>query len=483
MLARKVIITTDREAEAKALQGVYANHSHYTRDFEDDVEAVTPEGRLIGRLFPGELADEVLTPAYDLIKTIKTPITRRGSVVGKNSLMPRINSDGSVSEINEVPKTVRDLCGYSDTIGHLGPSGLFPNGRLTSYTRSHKKARPALTPVLREIDKIFYEEYPAAHAWQAEGFPGNDVYNWYDQMGDQTAFSSAYGNNMVRSGYHQDAANLGGSLSALFTVGDYEGGGLVIPRFGVCFNLQPGDLLLFHGDDIHGVLPFKGERHSGVFFSAAAWGDFWEEVQLPKPDSDDEADEEFNPTHAEIMTAWRRWTDELDFDPKPLTHNELAAICAGFGWGILFIHDKHRKAIDDERLLRVRRIEEGESSAPQRHDQMPKEAEMPPSLEDLVKLYTEVIPVREHDRVIFCFIKGDAREWVRIDERDPDVMRAKFAPFYGRGYVPFAGWHWWGEVDGNSECESNFFPPFDNDESIDRAYSWPDDEINALVNL
>jgi hypothetical protein len=357
-MAPKVIITTDREAEAKALQGMYANHSHYTRAFEDDVEVVTPEGRLIGRLFPGELSDKALELAYDHIKTIKTPITMRGSVVGKNSLMPRINKDGSVSEINEVPKSVRDLCGYSDTVGYLGPSALFPKGRLTGYTKSHKKARPALTPALREIDKIFFEEYAAAHSWQAEGFPESGVFNWYDQAGDQTAFSSCYGNNMVRSAYHPDASNLGGSLSALFTMGDYEGGGLVIPRYGVCFNLQPGDLLLFHGDDIHGVLPFKRERHSGVFFSAARWTDFWEEVALPKPDPQDDADEEFNPTHAEILIAWQRWTEELNFDPKPLAHNELSAICIGSWQRILFVHEKHRKALDDERLLRVRLIKE-----------------------------------------------------------------------------------------------------------------------------
>jgi hypothetical protein len=280
MSARKVVIVTDREMEAKMLEHTYANHSHYTHAFEDDVEVVTPEGRLIGRLFPGVLSDKALGYAYAHINTIKTRITSRGSVVGKNSMMPRINPNGSLSEVNEVPRVVSNLCGYSDTIGYLGPSRLFPMGRLSSYTKAHQKARPELTPVLRQIDDIVFHEYPAAHAWQAEGFPGNDVYNWYDQVGDQTGFSSCYGNVNVRSAYHRDAHNLGGSLSALFTMGNYEGGGLVIPRFGVCFELQPADLLLFHGDDIHGVLPFKGNRCSGVFFSAAKYDDLWQEVEL-----------------------------------------------------------------------------------------------------------------------------------------------------------------------------------------------------------
>jgi len=289
-MPRKVTVATNREAEAKALQGTYANHSHYTRDFEDDVEVVTPEGRLIGRLFPGELSDRPLVAAHNLIKTITTPITQRGRVVGKGALMPRINKDGSVSEINEVPPSVRKLVGYSDTIGYLGPSPRFPRGRLTSYTKAHKKAMPALTPVLREVDKLYFEEYRGAHQYQAEGWLGNGVYNWYGRLDDETAFSSCYANVDVRSGYHIDGNNLGGSMSALFTMGDYEGGGLVLPQFGVCFNLQPGDLLLFYGDDIHGVLPFKGHRCSGVFFSAAQYEDFWEGVNLPTPDPNDKSD-------------------------------------------------------------------------------------------------------------------------------------------------------------------------------------------------
>jgi hypothetical protein len=76
------------------------------------VEIVTPEGRLIGRLFPGVLSDEAVEYAYAQIRTIKTRITSRGSVVGKNSMMPRLNSDGSLSEVDEVPRAVSALCGF-----------------------------------------------------------------------------------------------------------------------------------------------------------------------------------------------------------------------------------------------------------------------------------------------------------------------------------------------------------------------------------
>jgi len=93
----------------------------------------------------------------------------------------------------------------------------------------------------------------------------NDIYNFYGSGGDTTAFTACYLNNEVRSAYHTDGRNA--EFSALFPMGKYEGGGLVLPQFGVCFNIQPGGLLLFNGSDVHGVLPYTGTRCSGVFFA------------------------------------------------------------------------------------------------------------------------------------------------------------------------------------------------------------------------
>jgi hypothetical protein len=288
MKPRRIVVTADRRDYAKSLLGDYANHTHYGRAYEDDVELVTPDGSLIGRLFSGALDDDVLAPAHKLIRSIKTPITRRGNVVAPDSMLPRIDADGTVSKFREVPPAARKLVGFSDTIGYLGPSALFPHGRLTRYTKGHPQARQSLIPVLWAIDALFRDAYPGEYAWQTEAYPTDDVYNWYGRVGDESAFSSCYGNNMVRSAYHRDPNNLSGGLSALFTTGDYTGGGLVLPQYGVCINLQPGDLLLFHPEVIHGVLPFTGERNSGVFFSASRWPTFAEQVGLDEPATEDE---------------------------------------------------------------------------------------------------------------------------------------------------------------------------------------------------
>ncbi len=300
MPPRKVNILYDSEKKAKELVGSFANHSHYTRPFEDDVEVMLAEQsplysepkevRLIGRLMPGALSPKAIESAHKHIKTITTPVSNRFNVAGSGSALPRICKDGSVSDTTEVPKSVQAITGYSDVIGYLAPNPRCRRGRLSGWTRKHRNARPALEPILREIDDLFAQEYLDLQRYQAEGWVGNGVYNFYGGMDNETAFSSCYGNSGVRSAYHRDGHNLNESLSAVFTMGEYEGGGLVLPQYGVCFNLQPGDLLLFYGDDVHGVTPFTGHRCSGVFFSAAQYQDFWQEVDLPTPDPSDPPD-------------------------------------------------------------------------------------------------------------------------------------------------------------------------------------------------
>jgi len=301
MAGRKVTIMSNYVEKAKELIGSFANHSHYTRTFEDDVEVVLTEThpnsgsdlwevRLIGRLIPGALSTEAVQSAHAHIRTITTPVTNRFAVAGKGSAVPRICKDGTVSATTEVPKSVQAITGYSDVIGYLAPTPRCRRGRLSGWTRTHRKARAALEPILREIDDVFAREYRNEHDYQATGWTGNGVYNFYGGMDDETAFSSCYGNANVRSAYHRDGHNLNGSLSAVFTMGEYEGGGLVLPQYGVSFNLQPCDLLLFYGDDVHGVTPFTGQRYSGVFFSAAQYQDFWQEVGLPTPDPNDPVD-------------------------------------------------------------------------------------------------------------------------------------------------------------------------------------------------
>jgi hypothetical protein len=64
----------------------------------------------------------------------------------------------------------------------------------------------------------------------------------------ETAFSSSYLSKRFQTGYHRDG-NLKGAMTALMAAGDFKGGHLVIPRWGIAIVLRPGDLLLFDAEE------------------------------------------------------------------------------------------------------------------------------------------------------------------------------------------------------------------------------------------
>jgi hypothetical protein len=58
-------------------------------------------------------------------------------------------------------------------------------------------------------------------------------------------------------------------MTALMATGDFKGGHLVIPRWGIAIVLRPGDLLLFDAEELHGNLEMKSDRLSFAFYCAS----------------------------------------------------------------------------------------------------------------------------------------------------------------------------------------------------------------------
>jgi hypothetical protein len=296
VINHRVVVLTHDKVKADSLKGESANHSHYRWHFEDNVEVLwLPEDSsavMLGRLIPGYLSPLAVALADEVLRKIKPPITNRFAVAGKGSAVRRRKKDGTLSRTTEVPDSVQKLIGYSDVVGWLPKDRRTPRGRLSTFTRLNPIARPLLRHALNEIDGIVSREFMDDFEEQGTSFASNGIRNFHDDY-EGSAFSSCYGNHEVTSAYHHDGRNA--DLSALFTTGSYEGGGLVLPEFRVCFHLQPRDLLLFNGNIMHGVLPYKGNRNSAVFFAPA------------RPNvtkcylSDEEADEQ----------AWPDWIEAL----------------------------------------------------------------------------------------------------------------------------------------------------------------------------
>jgi hypothetical protein len=85
-------------------------------------------------------------------------------------------------------------------------------------------------------------------------------------IGNTLLWSQGIANLNLPMATHRDRGNVRGSLSALTVFGDFEGGPLIFPAYALAVFMAPGDLLLFDGQEAHGVGPFKGVRLSLVLY-------------------------------------------------------------------------------------------------------------------------------------------------------------------------------------------------------------------------
>ncbi len=254
----------DLEREAQAMVGEFANYSHYTHVIEGDAIVFTRQG-LFARLLPEALSSHAMRLAMPVMQAVRTRVTNRASAAGRGSMMPRIKADGLLSGTNEIPPEVNKLLGFSDQLGYLdGKKGSEKRGthlcRPTAFTRRHPEYLKAIIPAVFECDQLMREELSQEHAAQAAEIQAAGKFRI------SPAFSTANLNRDWQTTYHKDSYDLPDGWIALFALGDYEGGDLVVPRYRLRFNLRPGDVLFFQPHEAHGNLPFSGQRLTGVLF-------------------------------------------------------------------------------------------------------------------------------------------------------------------------------------------------------------------------
>ena len=93
-----------------------------------------------------------------------------------------------------------------------------------------------------------------------------DISWFFDYLVGATAFSTITVNKSIVFGAHQDGSNIKDTLGCITTFGDFAGGTLVFPRFGVGADIRPRDMLVADSNtEYHGNLgPIFGTRYSIV---------------------------------------------------------------------------------------------------------------------------------------------------------------------------------------------------------------------------
>jgi hypothetical protein len=263
---RNLTLESDFKKAAHSLIGEFPAPSHVTVTLDADTNVFAPDGTLKAALRCNAIPEELHLLAYELWKPIDGLISNRATAVGTRSLPRSTNKYGIASPRSGVNERVLAVIkGRQGILGYLDR----PPCYRTTLTRESSEMLEGTRPLIEHIDWLYRHQLPDVHAQQRrEVEKAGSSWRLWD-----TVFSTVYLAKNFRTAYHTDRGNLRGVMTALMPTGKFTGGELVLPRWRIAIAFKPGDLLLFDPQQVHGNLPFDGERISAAFYCARGIAD------------------------------------------------------------------------------------------------------------------------------------------------------------------------------------------------------------------
>ena len=246
----------DYEEASTKLEAKHPVPSDVDQVIDRDVLVKGPDQSTIAMLLTNCIDSDLWHLAYAMWSTAVNQLpSARPTAVGASSL-PSPRKDGTLSEYHGVHKFVQDVLKQQGSrSGKLG----FVNGREARLTVKRPELLEANRQLVERVDALYARYRPRHHAKQRMEVKKGRCRIW------RTAFSTVYIIKQTQTAYHADS-NLPGALTAILCSGNFTGGALVLPRWRLAFAYRPGDLLLFDEGQLHGNLPFVGERLSAAFY-------------------------------------------------------------------------------------------------------------------------------------------------------------------------------------------------------------------------
>jgi hypothetical protein len=270
MYALQLIPQIERsDAEVASLRNTFANPVHYDYMIEEDAVIFSPEGRVLARLVTNCLSESLVAATAAQFIKVRGDASGRPSVVGKDSMMYRLRKDGTMGHTKEVPPEIiaemRAQNTFTDFLGWMDASKMgdrFPECRQTGWSVRCPEIHEAAGPFIEEVARVYREELPDHWLAQTEFMRGvADGWKFDD------TFSTVTVNRNLRTTYHYDNGDYRGGMGNLVVLAGEEGGELVMPRFRIAFRPRPTDVLLMNVHEMHGNLPFTGERLTAVLYA------------------------------------------------------------------------------------------------------------------------------------------------------------------------------------------------------------------------
>jgi hypothetical protein len=260
---KTLLLSRDYKEAAATLRGRHPAPSHADQTICEDTVVVAPNGSIPAVLLTQHIEPALYNPAYELWKTMDELPSNRATAVGTPSL-PRVKGDGSLSPRHGVPENVLAILEKQGVrhgiLGYLDASPDAPCHK-TPLTLRRPELLDQNKTLTERVDALYAQAMPRLYAVQRAEVDKAPCWRLWD-----TAFTTVYIVKMLRSAYHADRGNLRGVMSAIMPMGNFTGGELILARWRLGIAYKPGDLLLFDPQQLHGNLPFEGERLSAIFY-------------------------------------------------------------------------------------------------------------------------------------------------------------------------------------------------------------------------
>jgi len=250
-------LKNDYQEAALKLIGKLPDPSNVRQTLHEDSKLISPDGKIVALFLRDVIPAGLHERAYELLRRVDEVPENRVNAVGTILLPRRRKKDGTWSPslgVNE--KVLRVLKKLGVRSGNIG----YRNCHKTPQTRKHPEMLRGNKALLKVLDRLYAEELPTFYEKQLAEVEKVPCCRLYD-----TVFPTFYIAKNWQMSYHLDG-NLEGVMTAIVPLGEFTGGAPVLARWGVAIPYQPGDVLFFDAEQLHGVLPFEGERLAAVFY-------------------------------------------------------------------------------------------------------------------------------------------------------------------------------------------------------------------------
>lgn len=209
---------------------------------EGPARVLKPNGKPLAVYLPGAARD-VGTETYPEFTKIRMLTDNRGYASGGE----RVRRAGGGRNRTSAPNVMSSILGSFEAVGPMQYC------RLTAFTAQQVESWEALLPYFDRIARLFEEQVPERYAAQMLAVQNTEP----DWVIKGTPFTTITVNNTYPTGLHTDKGDLDAGFSTLGVIrrGNYDGGWLSFPQYGVTVDMQDGDVLLMDAHEWHGNTP------------------------------------------------------------------------------------------------------------------------------------------------------------------------------------------------------------------------------------